>query len=395
MISRLSKALLLVLILSLTIPVAALAAEEGPREKVRLVGEITSVSPGERWFGLRTRQGDEVRVFVNEDTKYRSREGEIQGIGDLEAGMKALVVGVRNPGGHLTALVVAAGKPGDLPNLMRVAGIIQSIGDRTFSLKTRTGEEVTFAVGERTKFRSRDGSVQSFADLQAGMGALVLAAKGEDELPMALVVAAGNPEDRPERFRLMGEITRVMPDQSAFQLKTREGELKTVQVSERTRFRSRDGSIQGLEDLEVGMLALAAGVKGEDGALNALLVAAGKAEDRPKPPKTDVRAAGRIVDIGGRSFSLKTRSGETMTFAVTEATIFKSRDGSVSSFEDLEVGMVAIVGAKRSADGGLVAVWVGAGKRRAERPQRPAGERPDLGIRPPLDGRPMGGEGDS
>lgn len=392
MIGKFAKSLLLVLILSLAVPATALAAPEQPAEKIRLVGEITAVSPGENWFDLRTREGEVERIFVTEDTKFRSRDGEIQGVGDLEAGMMALVFAAANPGGHLTALMVAAGKPGDASNLMRAAGMITAIGDRTFTIRSREGQELTFAVGERTRFRSRDGSVQSFEDLKTGMGALVIATKGDGDLPLALLVAAGKPKDHPDRFRFAGEITRVTPGQNSFELKTREGEVKTIQVSDRTRFRSRDGSIQSIHDLKQGMLALVAGVKSEEGDLMALLVAAGDPKDRPRPPKTDVRAAGQIVDLGHRSFSLKTRDGRTLTFLVTESTAFRSRDGSVKSFEDLKVGMLAIVGAEESEDGHLVAVWVGVGKARRDRPGQ---EPPDRGLRPPLQERPLRGEGDS
>jgi hypothetical protein len=57
----------------------------------------------------------------------------------------------------------------------------------------------------------------------------------------------------------------------------------------------------------------------------------------------------------------------------------------VSSFDDLEVGMVAIVGAKELGNGQLKAVWVGAGKFSGDRPH----ERPGDGPEGPHEGRPF------
>jgi hypothetical protein len=51
-------------------------------------------------------------------------------------------------------------------------------------------------------------------------------------------------------------------------------------------------------------------------------------------------------------------AGEQFVIQVNDATIFKSRDGSVNSFANLEVGMLVIVGANSD----MVALWVGASK---------------------------------
>jgi hypothetical protein len=169
------------------------------------------------------------------------------------------------------------------------------------------------------------------------------------------------------RFRYRGEITGVAPDDGTFTLKTPAGEEVEITVGDRTRFRSRDDSIQGIDDLEVGMLALVQGMKGSGGELNALLVAAGNAEDRP-----DVRAIGVITAIGSRSFTLETRQGRSLSFEVDDSTNYRSRDGSVTSFEDLEVGMKAIVVGDEIDAGHYKAIVVGAGV-----PQgAPQGERP-------------------
>ncbi len=381
--SKFTKALILALVASMTLSSVAFAEGDGPDSRDglrRAVGTISAVDVAGRQFTLSTRSGQEVEIRVTEETRFRSRDGSIEGIEDLERGMVALVAGYRDENGAWIATLVAAAHEEDLPERVRVAGQIASVepGASAFSLTTKEGETVRFKVGERTRFRSRDGSIQGLEDLEPGMAALVIAVEGEDGGMLALMVAAGEPKERPQVRRFTGEIAQVNPGRDTFSLKTREGATLTFKVGERTRYRSRDGSIQGLQDLQPGMVALVAAVEDEDGQLVALLVAAGKPEDRPR---FDVRAAGRIVALGDRSFTLQTRSGERMTFAVDGNTIFKSRDGSVNGFGDLEVGMGALVGARKQEDGSLKAIIVGAGKMRNERPDgrpdREPGSRPD------------------
>jgi hypothetical protein len=178
---------------------------------------------------------------------------------------------------------------------------------------------------------------------------------------------------RPERFRYAGEITGVVPGQGTFTLLTRAGEELEFQTSDRTHYRSPDGSVQDIHDLKKGMKALVAGIKQEDGLL-ALLVAAGNPEDRPDRPPVDLRAAGRVESVGDRSFTLRTRAGESLTFTVTEETHFKG----IGSFDELEVGMFAAVGAVKRNDQ-LVAVWVAAREAPEDRPRpdRNPEDRPD------------------
>src|SRR3989304_2728638 len=78
--------------------------------------------------------------------------------------------------------------------------------------------------------------------------------------------AAFAEEEHPqrERFRYAGEITGVVPGQGTFTLLTRAGEELEFQTSDRTHYRSPDGSVQEMHDLKKGMKALVAGIKDED-----------------------------------------------------------------------------------------------------------------------------------
>ena len=197
-------------------------------------------------------------------------------------------------------------------------------------------------------------------------------------VPSAVFAEEEHPER--DRFRYAGEITGVVPGQGTFTLLTRAGEELEFQTSDRTHYRSPDGSVQDINDLKQGMKALVAGFK-DEGVLNALLVAAGNPEDRPDHPRLDGRAAGRVESIGDRSFTLLTRRGELLTLKVTDDTHFKG----IGSFEELEVGMQAAVGAKET-DGELVAIWVAARNAPEDRP-RPE-DRPDRNPEDRPDRRP-------
>jgi hypothetical protein len=91
--------------------------------------------------------------------------------------------------------------------------------------------------------------------------------------------------------RAAGELTAVHPGSSTFELHTRQGEDLQLVVTEDTRFRSRDGSIQSIGDMRRGMVAAVAAVRGGDGALEARFVAVGERDDLPGRPNVDVRVA--------------------------------------------------------------------------------------------------------
>jgi len=262
----------------------------------------------------------------------------------------AVVVGLAFP--------LAAFAEGETPQAdVRAAGEVTAVdtAGSIFTLHTLKGEDLRFHVDQDTQFHSRTGEVDGPEDLKPGMMAVVAADRLEDGALLALHVAAGAKEDR---VRVSGVITGVVPGQGTFTVQTDEGEAREFQTGERTRFRSRDGSVQDIHDLKKGMHVVVVAIKGEDGSWLALLVAAGSSEDRPSDGE---RFVGKIVGLGEDSITLEKRDGGTVTVFVIDSTVFKSRDGSVDSFDDLQVGMVAAVGA-RQEDGRLVAAWVAAGK---------------------------------
>ena len=376
---KVSKAMLLVLALSLVMVGVAYAEEDVTGDRIRVVGEITGVDMLANSFILHTLGGDDLRFFATRSTRFRSLNGSIQKLSDLEVGVRALVFGIESES-ELVALVIVAAKQDDIPDRVRVFGeIIGAVSTGgSFSLEKRDGEVVTIQTNERTRFRSRDGSIQGLDDLEAEMVALVIAVGHEDGGLLGLVVAAGYKEDLPNNLRkFKGEIAKVVPGQGTFTLKTREGEVISFQTNDRTRFVSRDGSVADIHDLKKGMIALVGAVEREEGSLMAVFVAAADFPDRP----VDVRVGGQIISLGERSFTIETRGGDLMAFSVDGSTRYRSRDGSVEGFDDLQVGMIAIVGAKELGTGDLKAVWVGVGRLSVERDGHDSSR---LEERPPL-----------
>lgn len=385
MFSKLGRIALLATFLTMTVSGVAYAGEETPTDRVRAIGEITSIDRTGNNFTLHTRAGEDKGVHVTGSTEYRSPGGEIEGFDDLEVGMHALVVGVERGDGVIVASVVAAVRGGDRPDVIKAHGKVAAVdlSASTLTIETQDGRALEFKVVERTKFRSRSGEINGLGDIEVGMAALAAGVETEDEGLIALLVAAGNPGDIPQNaFRTTGEITSVIPGQGTFTLKDDDGAEITFGTSDRTRFRSRDGSVSNIHDLKRGMHALVVGVQPEEGNPQALMVAVFNPQDRPGG-HADVRAAGKITAIGSQSFTIETREGASKTFLVNGSTIFKSRDGSINGLGDLEVGMGAIVGAKETGDGGLLAVWVGAGHlpNRSHEGQRPQGVRPETAPR--------------
>jgi hypothetical protein len=360
-----------VLTAALLLPSAVLAQEEAPERpegRMRAAGEITGVVPGQGTFTVLTRKGEELEFQTNENTKFRSPSGTVEDIHDLKKGMKALVVAAEQGDGTLLALMVAAGHPEDLPDHLRAAGQIEAIdpGNQTFALHTRDGETLPFQTGERTKYRGE--GIEGFESLEAGMYAMVAAIPQDGGPLLALLIAVGQPKDRPDVIRLGGEITGVVPGQGTFTLMSREGEEYELSTNERTKFHSRDGSVQDIHDLKKGMLAMVGAVRQDDGQLLALVVAAGNPEDRPD---LDVKAGGEVVAKSGNSFTIQTRNGESISFSVGDNTHYKG----ISGFGELKIGMMAAVGANETDDG-LLAVFVGA-RNPEDRPQRDPQDRPD------------------
>ena len=212
---------------------------------LRTRGAVTVVDPDASTFTIENQDGEMLTFSVDANTVFL---GAVQSLADLQVEM---VVGVAasDSSGAWFALAVHAHQP-----LIRHRGEVTAVdvAAGTFSIETRAGEALTFAVDEQTRFHSPNGAIGGLEDLQPGMLAGVAALQLEDGSYLAVNVAAAHPDDLPQfDLRVRGMVTAVT--ETSFTIQNRQGETYTFQVTEETRFRSPGGFVRSLEDLEVGM----------------------------------------------------------------------------------------------------------------------------------------------
>jgi len=274
--------------------VFAATPEELP-DLMRFKGEVEEV--GETYFTFLTVDGRSLTINVIDRTRFRSRDGDVTMLDDLEPGKVALVTAADTEDKGIVALVVVAGTPGrDIrERVFRTSGEITGVvpGQVTFTVQSKEGDSVTFVTGERTNFRSRDGSVTGIHDLKRGMFAMVGAIRMEDGTNQALVVLAGSPEDRPERPKVVNATGKIISlGSNSLTVETRSGDQKTFSVDSSTKYKSRDGSVNGFGDLELGMISIVIGRDSGNGELHAVIVGAGHIPAERSEQMGDIRPQG-------------------------------------------------------------------------------------------------------
>lgn len=316
----------------------------------RGIGEVVSITQGA--LTIQTRQDDQYTLKVDDATIFRSSNGSLVSIDDLQVGQWVAGVMTRDESGEWTLRLVVQlpeGAENASGLIRRVAGVITSVQPdaNQFSLRTRLGVQVRLQVDGGTRYL---GQVSGLADLQVGMGVLVGAMRQEDGAWLAIAVGARQPV-----MRFGGEIVQVDRAAGRFNLTLRGGETATFIVDDATRFRSPDGSIQSLADLQPGMLAL---VRAQENAEGVYRAAAVGAATRDQLPRFDLRTGGKVTEVGLDSFTIQTRGGEQLTLQVTAETRFRSRGGFVQSLGDLKPGMLVLVGAHDLGAGDYLAQGV-------------------------------------
>lgn len=330
-------------------------ATQPPGGGRRGVGQILFLEADR--FSLSTRADRQQTFYVNESTLYRNAQGYALSYDDLNTGQWTAVTAWPSREGLLVAHLVVL-LPDDYDPSQRLgyraAGTIASVGPvaSAFRLHTRRGETLTVLVNENTIYK---GGVTSFDELQPGMLASVGALEQDDGSLLALVVLARLP-----LVQHAGEIGVVDPAIGAFELQSRAGETLLIAVDEQTRYRSRDGTIQSLGDLQPGMLALVMAKKDAEGQFIAVVVAAGT---KDQLPQFDLRISGRVVSMGDDGFILRSPDGEQYSLIVTGETQFRSLRGRVKGLDEITPGMLLFVGADRLDDGSYEARVVAAGRR--------------------------------
>lgn len=113
--------------------------------------------------------------------------GPVQSLAEVTVNMSARL-GLQEQDGRLVAVIATIRTP-----LIRHAGKITAIDNTAsaFALRTFQGETLAFTVDDKTRFYSRDGSVDSFEDLAIGMRVEVSAQQLEDGTYVAVMVRKG------------------------------------------------------------------------------------------------------------------------------------------------------------------------------------------------------------
>lgn len=165
----------------------ALSVNAGYRPE-RRIGEVISINLQAGEFTIKTlRDGDEMTFSVDEGTRYRGREIELESLADLKTGMTTLVI-ARQEQGKLVASQVAAGEGQDLPEFeQRLGGRVTKVEDSSLTIKTRDGEQ-TVQVSAATVFRSRGDQVTGLDDLKEGMLVMIGANEVNGKLTAQVII---------------------------------------------------------------------------------------------------------------------------------------------------------------------------------------------------------------
>lgn len=348
---------LLISILAATMMVALTSAEDrgepepfdAPPTRRALIGKVLEI--GSEDFTVENLNGDTLTIAVTGDTAFRQREdgqGSDASFTDLENGMWVAVHPRKDASGAATAqLVVILPDDFDPSQLkgIRLLGEVDKInpGQQTFEIITRKGDAVSLQVDEHTRYI---GDLNTFDDLDKGMRVAVLAVEQEDGTFLAKIVGSGE-RDRPRLQKTGGKITQI--GDSGFTILTRQGEEKSYTVTESTRFGSRQGEIDGLEDLVLDMIVIVVSHPEQDHAA-AVLVA-------DKEILELERVRGTVQSAGGSHLTI-TAGDQKIQFTVDENTRIRGR--GIENLNDLKNGMKVLVLYVEN-DGNLLAKGILAG----------------------------------
>ncbi len=357
LLKRVSIPLIFAMVLTLLSSTIALAqadlTEDLPEGVRRGIGRVTNID--ERQISVDTLRGEPAIMRVDENTRYRDPEGEELFFDDLEIGTwVAGLFGFEAEAPPVSRMVIILPEDFDPSQGLgrKAQGVVIEVDPvgNVFSVHTSRGENLTFQVNEKTRYR---GDVAGLSELEEGMHAWVGAIQQEDTSLLALVIMARFP-----MVNYLGKVASVDPGNDTFEFQTRGGENLVVTIDEMSRFRSPDGSLGNLQDLKPEMIALVVAKRESNGTLLASLVAAGNHEHLAD---FELRTMGEVLTVTEDSFEIEARDGQRYTFQVNDDTRFRSWGVQVKNIADLTEGIKVWVGAKELANGRFQAQLVLAG----------------------------------
>lgn len=227
----------------------------------KAAGEVQMVSQGADFFKLETLAGTTLTLHTDENTRY---SGGISSFEDLEKGLKVAVIALEQPDGSLLAKAVAA-RRADRPRLDRNGGMIDTVDESSIAITNREDESHEFSLSAETRILSRDESINSVADLEAGMPVIVLTNAEAD--PDAAVVVMVIDEAILSLERSGGRITAISADALTIE---KDGAATTFTLTPETKFRGR--GIDSLAGLSIGQPVIVLYRAEPDGSLTAVAV---------------------------------------------------------------------------------------------------------------------------
>lgn len=320
------------------------------------LGQVTEIT--DSGFSLLKRDGGEQSFLVDENTRFFDRDKNELTFDDVQVDRWVAVAAPKGVDEPVARFVILIPEDFDPSKMSAVRGTVMEIdlARQTFTLENRQGEVTTLFTDEETIFR---GLAEDLADLKEGVLASAIFEEMDDGSLLGRLVRSRYPMTRKG-----GEITAVDEGAGTFTLVgQRDGEDHTFVVDENTRFRGKDGSVQSLADLQVGMVAIVTAKQiPSDGGGEWVAVSVASA-DRDDLPEFEVKMIGKVLSVGSSSFTIQGRDGQEYTIQVTDETRFRGRRVRLSSLDDLKKGMWVFVGGTDFGDGTFQAELVWGGRR--------------------------------
>jgi hypothetical protein len=176
-------------------------------------------------------------------------------------------------------------------------GLVTSVDDQGFTLRTRRGE-MTLLVDKNTRFRIRGVQEAGLDDLGVGDHVGVAGLRTAEGTLIARLVVVIPP--RADVGQLWGEVTAI--GDRRLEVARRDGVAVTLLVSEDTRFRVPDVTDPGLEELEVGDSVFARGLWNQEGQLDARLIGL-------LPEGVERAVRGRVTAVDAPQIEVLARQG--------------------------------------------------------------------------------------
>jgi len=300
-------------------------------------GEIVEI--GGDQVTIEKRDGGKYTYLVNDHTRFRHPQVETPDFSTLSIGDRVLILGKFDEEELIARLIVTLPEdfhPRRWFNL-RLRGEIMDLDldGKTITVLNRSGEEIVILVDEQTKFF---GQASQITDLDIGWKVAIAGREQEDGSNLSRIISAVEYE---RRIRRIGIVSKIDSVSGEIRITTQNSEEMSFLVSDKTEFHSREGMFKTISDIEPDMVVVVTAVHDGEGVYSANHLFLGFPEDLPN---YDLKKVGHILQVETNTFMLEDRNGEIVTFQVDEETEYRSRGMDVQGIEDLEDGMILIVG---------------------------------------------------